>query len=267
MTCGSLLSLARKFKKSTLIEKIAAIHNVRVSLQHPHDKVPYTLPQIREFAAPDEPMIRKCTSDFALPTKKFVSAYLRLAPWVHYLRQKDSEDFKVLKKREILSDSIVRKFRHLAPLFPMALPPKVIMHESLLSPALLNEMPNFHPNLPPNPWGKILAALSQILALNHFDSVLQNIRAWGCPIPEHKEEAAAFRKWLDRCGKEAKINWHQLHAAVLASPTQDLSNALISFAIRLATVLVRNEAMALWSLGQAREDLLIDLERWLFSNT
>ncbi len=257
---------AKDSKNTLLVEKLEAIRRVRQSLQNASEQLPYPVQAIGDFPSPDESMLRKCMMDFSLAERKLVSAYLRLVPWVFYFTHREQGQLETLKTRYILLDPILRKFRRLAPNFPTELPPKVFMDPNFFSLDLGNEIPKFYPGMPVNAWCKVLAAISQILALNHVESVLECIHTWGTSLSGDSSAVVNFRKWIARNGKEAKMNWFQLHSAVQAFEGQNVQDLLVRFAIRLTASLCRNDHLALWSLANAPEPVLADFERWLIAS-
>lgn len=208
----------------------------------------------------DDKIITKCTYDFSLMQKKFLSSYLRVGPWIHYFSQRHAEDFRVFKKREWILDSSVRKVHSFYRKMSLRFPPTLV-RTNLFSKELRSEIPLFFKETPPDNFGKTMGSFSQILALNYIDSVLEKVRDWAPGAKLTSFASQEFRKWLERSDSETRLNWQQLQSSSMSFSNEQARKLLNDFVVRFSVLVSRELTGNLWM--EAPTDILRDLESWI----
>lgn len=255
------LYFARELQKQTLVENILMIQSVRNSVAN-KDAVEL-LPRFHRPIVPDEKIIAKCLFDVTLNEKKFISSYIRIAPWIHYFSSKDSYEFRALKKRDRLMDPCLRRIHSAYKNLSVQFPPAYLSKANRFHSKLLAEVPSFFPTVPENSWGKILASFNQLLAFNHLQNVLETIR------DQSLETNLPFKHWFEHADKEIKINWYQVQSVLPLFTDEEITKLLIRFMTRFTSLACRDGSLSLWTLSQegAPPELLCDLESWFLRDT
>lgn len=219
----------------------------------------------RRQSTREDKYFAKSIYDFSETEKKFVNAYIRTVPWLHYFTNKNMENFRTLKFTESFFDPSIRSMQSTYRKLPFKIPPKQLMAKHLISKELLSEIPSAFPSIPDNSWGKALASFSQLLAYNHLNRILDKTR--------HSSKAfrcEEFRRWLDRGSADLRLSWAQLQSALLELSDDEIAKILRKLICRFASLACRDLQLSLSTLAQGSseyQDMRIDLESWFLRGT
>lgn len=254
-------NFAKHHQKADLMENILMIQAVRASVKS-KDALDF-VPRFHGSTSPDDKILAQCTSDLTLHEKKFVSSYLRIAPWIHYFAHKDSFDFRALKKTERMLEASLRRVHSVYKNMLVRFPSAFLSNQRLYNAKLMAETPWFFPSLPDNAFGKTLASFNQILAFNHFSQVMDVIRK------PFSETQLSFREWIEKSDKETKMNWYQVQSCAPLFTNEEMSKLLTIFMCRFACLVCKDGSMSLWTLSQegAPREALRDLESWILRDS
>ncbi len=259
-----LEGLAKQSENTTLLDHIHRLQFIHSKVHWPLKEFSKKSDRYNPTPVPEEKTIPFCLFDFTTFEKKFMSSYIRLAPLVHYYNNKNSKDYRVLRTVEWLFDPSLRKLQTfykknlVKPLAP------IIIKKNNYNSAIRSEIPLFFSKIPDNDFGKILAGISQILALNHFEDILNTLQVNSKSISNQE-----IANWLSSADKDIKMNWHQLQSSSLHFSIEAITKLLRRFSLRFASLACRDLNLSLWSLSQENvpKELYCELESWLLHSS
>lgn len=260
--------LSRACNEPYLVQKSESIRRVRSLLNVPEIEALTHIKPYSRFLVPEGGIFDLALHGLSLTEKKFISAYLRIGPWIHIFLKKDASSFKALGKFHTMMDPLFRRIHSFFEKIPIALPKKVLIEESHFISSVGCEIPSFCSTILPNDWSKTLGRICQITAFNSMISNLNSLSHLDKQI-RNSNMKSPIRKWLERSGKDTKLNWHQLCSVNASLSHEEATRLLFCFSTRLTTLICQNDELGLWSLSKMEltQDIKADFEHWLLNSS
>ncbi len=261
--------LARACNEPYLVQKSESIRRVRGLLKETDMEALNHIKPYSRFLVPEGGVLDLALHGLSLSEKKFISAYLRIGPWIHLFLKKDDTAFRSLSKFHIMMDPLFRKIHNFFEKIHISLPKNVLIEDSHFISSVGCEIPSFCSTILPNDWSKTLGRICQITAFNSMTNNLNLLSQLDKQTRNSNMKMSPFRKWLERSGKDAKINWHQLCSMNSSMSKEEATRLLFCFSTRLTTLICQSDELGLWSLAKMElaQKIRADFEGWLLNSS